>query len=179
MKDYFKNIETSQQGTTVNELREELSVVKQTASGAISTLSTSLKKSLYVIKIYYYRVGLLFESGDHFYLITTKNRLQSQELCSDFEKDRLEMKEANESAQQRIRDLENNAEQLESELSECKTELSSKNEELKTRADTMEQQRLRTHEAKERLKQDIQGTRQLIMSQQEVLGDSDTPTATS
>eukprot|EP01064_Diplonema_japonicum_P027620 TRINITY_DN4018_c0_g1_i5.p1 TRINITY_DN4018_c0_g1~~TRINITY_DN4018_c0_g1_i5.p1 ORF type:complete len:332 (+),score=95.96 TRINITY_DN4018_c0_g1_i5:1809-2804(+) len=124
---------------TVDELKEELSVVRKTASDAIQTLSTSLKKAL----------------------------MQSQELCQNFERDRLEMKEVNEAANRRILELEEENKQLQESTSGIVDKLKRKDEELSTFRDQIEQQRMRTNQAKQRLKAEILDTKQLLKAQHE------------
>eukprot|EP01059_Diplonema_ambulator_P033388 TRINITY_DN6958_c0_g1_i2.p1 TRINITY_DN6958_c0_g1~~TRINITY_DN6958_c0_g1_i2.p1 ORF type:complete len:473 (+),score=212.65 TRINITY_DN6958_c0_g1_i2:30-1421(+) len=127
---------------SVDELKDELAVVRKTAGDAISTLSNSLKKAL----------------------------LQSQELCQNFERDRLEMKEVNEAANRRIVELEDELEQLHQSTSEIVSQLQKKDEELNTFKLQIEEQRERTKEAKQKLKAEILDTKQLLKAQHEEVG---------
>eukprot|EP01063_Lacrimia_lanifica_P012734 TRINITY_DN19422_c0_g1_i1.p1 TRINITY_DN19422_c0_g1~~TRINITY_DN19422_c0_g1_i1.p1 ORF type:complete len:495 (+),score=256.77 TRINITY_DN19422_c0_g1_i1:102-1586(+) len=124
---------------SLDDMKEELAMVKKTASGAISTLSNSLKKAL----------------------------VQSQELCQNFEKDRMEMKTLNEQANLRVRELEERLAAAEHREALVQKEIDAKSREVASFKQQMEEQRLRTKEAKQRLKAEILDTKQLIKSQQE------------
>eukprot|EP01061_Rhynchopus_euleeides_P006814 TRINITY_DN15835_c0_g1_i2.p1 TRINITY_DN15835_c0_g1~~TRINITY_DN15835_c0_g1_i2.p1 ORF type:complete len:475 (+),score=217.23 TRINITY_DN15835_c0_g1_i2:45-1469(+) len=131
---------------SADELREELAMVKRTASGAISTLSTSLKKSL----------------------------LHSQELCTEFEKDRKDMKEEYDKMRSLCEEAGRAREAAEARAKEAEGMLVVKEEDLQSFKRQMDEQKQRTKEAKQRLKAEILDTKQLIKNQQrEVLRSED------
>eukprot|EP01065_Artemidia_motanka_P021546 TRINITY_DN25782_c0_g1_i1.p1 TRINITY_DN25782_c0_g1~~TRINITY_DN25782_c0_g1_i1.p1 ORF type:complete len:594 (+),score=201.02 TRINITY_DN25782_c0_g1_i1:63-1784(+) len=134
----------------VDSLRRELAAVKKTASNAIATLSASLKKAL----------------------------VQAQEQSRGFEMDRTAMREQLRASEERSILADKEAASLRGECTDLHTQLAERDYLIKERDDELRQfrQRLRSHqertiEAKQRLKAEILGTRELIRNQQtEMLG---------
>eukprot|EP01062_Namystynia_karyoxenos_P058189 TRINITY_DN4963_c0_g3_i1.p1 TRINITY_DN4963_c0_g3~~TRINITY_DN4963_c0_g3_i1.p1 ORF type:complete len:729 (+),score=276.84 TRINITY_DN4963_c0_g3_i1:88-2187(+) len=131
-------------------LRQELAAVKRTASNAIATLSASLKKAL----------------------------LQAQEQGRAFEQERAAMRDRQRSAEERAAAGEREAAALRSEctalhgqLAERDGVIRAKDEESRQFRQLLRDQQERTLEAKQRLRAEILGTRNLIRTQQhEMLG---------